>query len=110
MISSFDNKMREDFKKAPGSVVAWLIMASWLYYHRFDSVPIISDTTYDKAFDWLSKNYDKVEHRFKHLITKEDFKSGSLYALKAKDYPQPLIVIAEKMSRDLSHEMEGIAV
>ena len=107
---NLDDKMRGDFKTSPGSVVAWIIMASWLYYHRFDSAPIISDTTYDKAFDWLGKNYDKVKHRYKHLITEDDFKSGSLYALKAKDYPQPLITIAEKLSRELSRKIGAEAV
>lgn len=98
--SVYDHKMREDFKEAPKSVVAWLIMGSWLYYYKPNLDPILEDATFDNACKWLYENYDKVEHKYKHLIKKDDLKQGSLYSLGSYDYPGSLIWIAEAMSEE----------
>lgn len=96
-----DNKARGDFKEAPQSVVAWILMASWLYYHKPTLSPILSDSTFDSMCKWLYDNYDKVEHRYKHLISKEDLKAGSLYSLGSYGFARPLNMIAEKLSEEL---------
>lgn len=97
-----NDKMREDFKKSKGSVVSWLLMASYLYYHRFGYDPILTDDVFDKACKWLHDNYDTVDHRFKHIISKEDLLAGSLYAVKREDYHWFLIKESERLSRELN--------
>lgn len=82
-----DDEMRKSYKRSINTVVPWLLMASYLYYLRPEHVPILSDCTFDRACEWLYDNWEVVEHRHKHLITKEDLAAGSLYALKENEYP-----------------------
>lgn len=102
----YDHLMRNDFKEAPQSVVAWLLMASFMYYIRDTSM--LNDTTFDNACKWLSKNYDNVEHRYKHLIDKEGLESGSLFNLGSHDYPLPLIRIAENIMEGVVYERPDV--
>jgi hypothetical protein len=86
-------------KKHPHMVIPWLLMASWLYYIRYDHSPILSDAVYDRSCKWLMNNFDKVEHpHYKKLITEEALEAGSLFKLTPKDYPSYLIWLAEILS------------
>lgn len=94
----YDELMREEFKKNKKSMIGWLLMASWLYYHKPNMEPILGDTTFDKAAKWLYEHFDEVDHKYKSLITKDDLKAGSLYSIGSYDYPLPIIHIAELLS------------
>lgn len=90
-----DDMARQDFKKAKQSVVGWILMASFQYYHK--DTNLLADTTFDKMCKWLLDNYDTVEHRYKHLITRDQLQAGSLYDLGTHDYPIQLIRISERL-------------
>lgn len=61
------------------------LMASYLYYIRFQSV--ITDPEYDMLTQVLLENWNNFEHMHKHLATREDLKAGTLYALGEDKYP-----------------------
>ena len=89
MIMLLDTQAREDYKKNPASAFAYILMASYLYYHCPDEDPILSDTTYDKMCKFLLDNYNKLEHKHaKQWMKEDDLKAGSLYALSEWHYPR----------------------
>lgn len=94
---NYNQKAREDFKDAPQSVVAWIIMASYGYYHMPQNPSLLSDECFDNMCKWLLGNYDSVQHRFKHIITKSHLEAGSLYDVHAYDYPAELVRIYNKL-------------
>lgn len=69
------------------------LVASYAYYLRH--VSLMSDESYDKIAKALLTNWDTFEHQHKYLVTKEDLQAGTLYALKAKDYPLIIRTCAE---------------
>lgn len=100
MTHYLDEVAREDFKKAKASVVAWILMASYAYYLRYES--LLSDECFDKMCHYLLENYDSVQHRHKHLITKDMLKAGSCYNLTNDDYPNGLKMLTEAHIRSIS--------
>lgn len=82
---NLDQKARELIAEGPNLIVPWFLMASYLYYHKSES--LFSDTYYDELAKDLLSNWDSIEHSHKYLIPKEDLIAGSLYSLKANDYP-----------------------
>ena len=76
-------------------------MASYGYYNMPQNPSLLSDECFDNMCKWLLGNYDKVEHRFKHLITKSHLEAGSLYDVHAYDYPAELIRIYNKLMEDI---------
>lgn len=71
------------------------LCSSFLYYCRMESV--ISDTEYDMLAKRLLESYDEWQtHMHAHLVTKEDLEAGTLYKLKAADYP-PMVRLAAEM-------------
>jgi hypothetical protein len=93
---NYDQKARDSFKKSPSSAVFFVVLASYLYYVRDES--ILSDETFDKMMKTiLDRN---IKHSLlSHLITEEDLKAGSLFRLKPKDYPQFIIEAGERILR-----------
>jgi len=65
-------------------LVPWYLMAAYTYYHLDES--IITDAEFDRMAKELLKDYDTIEHRHKHLISKEELKAGTLL-LPADQYP-----------------------
>ena len=72
-------------ERCPNAVVPWWLIASYLYYHH--DLSILSDSFYDGLAEHMLDNWDEIKHQNKYLITKEDLKTGSLFALKEEDYP-----------------------
>lgn len=104
---NLDHKAREDFKINSGSVFAWILMSSWLYYQRPHSTPILSDPAFDNMCKYALDKYDDLEHpHAKPYITKEDLKAGSLYALGSYQYPYWCIQISERLSMELEEELK----
>lgn len=76
------------------------LMSSYYYYCVYDS--IIEDSEYDRLAKRLLKHYDKwQDHQHAYLVTKEDLKAGTLYTLKAEDYPTVVKVAADMRARDV---------
>lgn len=71
--------------RAPNTVIPWWLMASYLYYIHDDS--LLSDGLYDNLARLMLKNWPKLEHKHKHLITVDDLEAGSLSRLVASEYP-----------------------
>lgn len=71
---------------SPGAKLQKYLMASYLYYVRFQSV--MPDAEYDLLAKDLLEAWDNFEHYHKHLVTIEDLRAGTLFRLKDKDYPE----------------------
>lgn len=93
---NYDQKARDSFRESTSSAVWWVIISSYLYYVRDES--ILSDEVFDKLMKTiLDRN---IKHSLlSHLITEEDLKAGSLFRLKPKDYPQFIIEAGERIIR-----------
>jgi len=61
------------------------LAASWLYYIMNEETPW-RDSLYDMWARDLLDHWEEWDHKLKHLITKDDLRAGTLYALT--DYPQ----------------------
>ncbi len=96
---NLDNQARTSYKQSPSSAVFYVVLASYLYYVRFESV--LSDEVFDKMMKLiLDKN---IKHsKLSHLITDDDLRAGSLFKLKVTDYPQFIIEQGERLLRDIS--------
>ena len=70
---------------APMSIVPWFLIASYTYYHH--DLSVLSDGMYDELATTILEQWDNIEHVHKYLITKDDLQAGSMYRLKAEDYP-----------------------
>ena len=86
---NLDDKASEDFKTTHNSAIGWIVISSYAYYHLNES--IISDSLFDYLCSVTLDEWDDLKHLCKHLISKEDMKAGSCYALKLEDYPYGLI-------------------
>lgn len=80
-----DDEAKMFILKDQNTIVPWVLMASYLYYCKDES--LFSDEYYDQLTKELLLKWDEVEHSHKKLITKDDLMAGSLYKLKEKDYP-----------------------
>lgn len=89
-----DEYIRECFKVNKNSAMSFFLIASYCYYCRYDS--IMSDEVFDGIAKWLLKEYDKIQHVNKDLVTKEMLNSGTAYNLKESDYPLRVKVIGEQ--------------
>lgn len=78
MIRDFDAEQLD-----AGLLVPHFLMCSYLYY-ELDISPI-PDEQFDRMAKRLLNLWDTVEHRHKHLITREDLAAGTGFAIK--DYP-----------------------
>jgi len=93
-----DELSRKEFAKNKNSIIGFIIMASYLYYHKPDYPPILSDHVYDRMCKYLLSNYDTIQHRLKYLIDKEDLSAGSLYKLGYNEYPYNIRLLAIELS------------
>lgn len=94
---NLDNLAREAYKQSPSSVIYWITLASYLYYIKDES--ILSDETFDRMCKLvIDKN---IQHKLlSHLITVDRMNAGSLFDVKANQYPSFIVSDAEKLIRD----------
>lgn len=100
MAINLDDLAATDSKLHPNSVVGWILLASFAYYHRDEN--ILSDSLFDYLCSTALIDWDKITHRFKHLITKEDMKAGSCYSIKQEDYPYGIIRCLDQQMIELN--------
>lgn len=91
-------KAKEDLNYKLSSVIGWLLVASYLYYHRHRS--LFEDDQFDELCTIARDNWDSITHTLKHLVTLEDLNAGTMYAIKESEYPNGLKRFAEAIYRD----------
>ena len=82
---SYDNVVRECFKKNPNTCVPWFISSSYCYYILYQS--LLTDEFFDKLCAWMLDNYESLEHEHKHLVTKDMLVAGSGFNIPYDGYP-----------------------
>lgn len=80
-----DSTVKYLIEEHPNLLVAYYLMASWLYYCR--DVAMISDSLFDEICETLYAHWDDVEHMHKHLIDREALKAGTGYYIPKDKYP-----------------------
>lgn len=70
----------------PNLCVPYILMASYLYYHK-DVSPPTSDTEFDTICKLALDKWDEIRHRHKKLIKRDDLRAGTLYSLPEHKYP-----------------------
>ena len=79
------------------------LISSYVYYKVLDN--IIPDHVYDEIANILLRNYQEVEAFQLHfhgrvLVTEDDLRAGTLYALPSNQYPDRVVVAADMWLRD----------
>jgi hypothetical protein len=62
-------------------MVPWYLMAAYAYYKQDE--PILTDAFFDAMGKTMLEVWDDIDHRHKHLITRDDLQAGSYLG----DYP-----------------------
>lgn len=83
----------------PDMLVPWILMASYLYYHR--DTQLLTDAVFDILCTTLQGQYDCVNHIHKYLITRSDLQVVSLFKLEEGQYPRSCVGAALSVRRDL---------
>ena len=82
----FDEMCKQRIENCPGVSVAWLLMASYCYYHL--DQPLLSDGCYDGIAAFIRENWADVSHPDKRLLSREGLgRTSSLFELTEGDYP-----------------------
>ena len=66
--------------KNPNSLLSWFLMASYAYYCLKD--PIMLDEEFDDLTRALKKNWDKVDHPHKNLVTETHLDATTGYDIE----------------------------
>jgi len=87
----------------PHQALQCFLQCSYQYYHRFTS--LIDDTEYDALAKFLLKTYDEwQDHQHSYLVSKDDLKAGTLYALNYYKYQTMVVQASEIWSREKYYE------
>jgi hypothetical protein len=83
---SHDSLCARSLAKGPGSAVAWVLMASYLYYHRDES--LLSDHMYDRLTSLVREQWDRIRHPHRDILAPlRESQSSTLFDLHVTDYP-----------------------
>lgn len=80
------------------SFIACFLTSSYLYYLHPEARGICSDETFDWCCKRLVEDWDVIDHHHKSLISLEDLKAGTGFALREHDYPGIVKSVASRMS------------
>lgn len=86
--------------QSPKQSLQKYLMASYAYYIRHTSV--MPDSEYDELAKYLLKHWHAFEHQHKHLVSEDDLRAGTLYALGSDKYPLIIQAAAEMWIQDVS--------
>lgn len=81
---NLDHLARQSYKQSPASVIYWLILSSFAYYIRNES--LLSDETFDKMAK-LVLDKQITHSKLSHLVNDDRLRAGSFYDLKDFEYP-----------------------
>jgi len=90
-----DSLLMRSIQNNPNLAIPWLLMASYLYYLRYES--ILSDTAFDLLCRQTLDVFNQLNHEYKHLITEPDLAAGSLFTLNDSDYPADIKSCADSL-------------
>lgn len=94
---NLDNQARKAYKESASSVIYFIVLASYLYYIRDESV--LSDEVFDKLCKLVIDK--KIKHKLlSHLITDDRMRAGSLFDVKVTQYPEFIVKDAETLIRN----------
>ncbi len=94
---NLDNQARKAYKESASSVIYFIVLASYLYYIRDESV--LSDEVFDKLCKLVIDK--KIKHKLlSHLITDDRMSAGSLFDVKSNQYPMFIVKDAETLIRN----------
>ncbi len=85
-------------RRETGMLVAWYLMASWLYYHKDQS--LLSDPFYDAICRELDRLWDEIDHPHTAIVDRAGLKAGTAYAIPATAYPAIVKGAAERLVRE----------
>lgn len=91
-----DETAREIIDLYTNQLVAWYLMASYMYY--IEDTPILSDVMYDSICQRLLDSWTTIEHQHKYLIDREALRAGTGFHLSAAEYPIRTICAARKLA------------
>jgi len=77
-------------------LVPWYLITAYAYYILDES--LIEDHEFDTMAKELLANYDSVEHRHKHLLTKENLEAGTLL-LAEENYLAIVVDVAVTLAK-----------
>ena len=86
--------MWKRIKAAPGVMVPWYLMTSWLYYQR--DISLLPDEEYDQLCKKLLRDFDRIEHPHKHFVDREGLSAGTGYAIQV--YPERAVQSASLLA------------
>lgn len=84
-MSVFDKILDDRLSRNKNLSVSWYLMASYLYYHRAES--LLSDCRYDVLCKQILEWWDEIDHRHKYLLDRDSLKAGTGFYLREQDYP-----------------------
>lgn len=84
-------------QKAPNAIIAWWLIASYVYYAH--DLSLLSDELYDQMAREMKECWNELQHPHKHLITAEHLDVGSLYDVPAEAYPLMTRAAAAHLTR-----------
>ena len=93
-----DDACRALTAQMPTTIVPWLLMSGYAYHHL--DRPILSDSAWDTLCREATALWPTLMHPHKHLITVEDLKCSSLFALPRSSYPAIAVSAAERILRE----------
>lgn len=94
----YNERCRQDFKINKNSCIAWYLIASYSYYLRDES--LLSDEVFDKMCLHILENWDTLEHKLKHLVSKESLSAGTGYDINFQNFPNGFICLIERLISD----------
>lgn len=86
---------RRMIARSPDCIVAWYLMASYLYYHEDRS--LLTDSLFDDLCAQLLKRWKHIQHPHKKLIDRASLRAGTGYAIKEQDYPRMCVGAANRL-------------
>lgn len=96
---TLDDEVRTIIDAHPNTLVPWYLIASYLYYHRSESV--ISDALFDEICERLKLALPGLTHPHRDLIDTEALDAGTGFHLAEYDYPQMVKFSALSVLRKL---------
>lgn len=78
-----------------GLALQHYLMASYAYYILDKN--LMEDEAYDALAKLLLEHWDEFEHQHKYLLTKEDLKAGTAFAISEDKYPNIVIGATKRL-------------
>lgn len=91
-----ERKCLTDITGRPNMLVVWYLMASYLYYHRDES--LLRDETYDRICKELLEKWGGITHYHRDFIRKEDLPAGTCF-LRLGSFPSIVKASASAMMK-----------